>query len=125
MRPMSTLYEAAVAYVDAYRSGTTEEIGVAAAELHAVVTGEVVKEREACAAYCLDRADQYETKSPIWVGIANCAEGIAKGEAAESFRAGETEDLLKRVRQLAGFSRTTPKPREKKTSKTWGDAHER
>lgn len=27
-------------------------------------------EREACSAYCLDRADQYATESPIWVGIA-------------------------------------------------------
>jgi hypothetical protein len=82
------------------------------------VADAVRAEREACAAYCLDRADQYETKSPIWVGIANCAEGIAKGEASESLRTGETEDLLKRVRQLAGFTRFTPKPREKVRTRT-------
>jgi hypothetical protein len=76
------------------------------------------EERQACAAYCLDRADQYETKSPIWVGIADCAEGIAKGDAALSLRTGETEDLLDRVRTLAGFKRSTPRPRERQRNRT-------
>lgn len=71
------------------------------------------QEREACAAYCLDRDDQYETKSGTWVGIAECAEGIAKGDAAASLREGETEDLLKRVRQMAEFTRKTPKPKDR------------
>jgi hypothetical protein len=69
------------------------------------------RERESAAAYCLDRADQYPTKSPIWVALADAAEGIAKGEAWESMRAGETEDLLKRVRTLSGVKRPTPRPK--------------
>jgi hypothetical protein len=69
------------------------------------------EEREAAAAYCLDRADQFPTQSPIWVSMADCAEDIAKGKAAEALRTGETEDLLERVRKLVGFTRATPKPR--------------
>ena len=67
------------------------------------------KEREACSAYCLDRADQYDTNSGCWPAVADCAEGIAKGEAAEMVARGETEDLLDRVRKLAWKRRMTPK----------------
>ena len=70
-------------------------------------------EREACAAYCLDRADQYDTSSGTWPALADAAEGIAKGEAAGMMARGETEDLLKRVRRIAGFTRKTPKVKAK------------
>ena len=75
-------------------------------------------EREASAAYCLDRADQYETSSGTWVGIANCAEGIAKGEAATSMSEGDTADLVERVRSIAGFTRPTPKPSDRPRNRT-------
>jgi hypothetical protein len=71
------------------------------------------EEREACAAYCLDRADQYDTSSGTWVGLADAAEGIAKGEASGMLERGETEDLLARVRKLAGFTRPTRKARDR------------
>jgi hypothetical protein len=70
-------------------------------------------EREACAAYCLDRADQYDTNSGTWVGLADAAEGIAKGEASGMLERGETEDLLARVRKLAGLGRATRKARDR------------
>jgi hypothetical protein len=76
------------------------------------------EERQAAAAYCLDRADQYNTRSPLWVATSDCAEGIAKGEAAESLRSGETEDLLARVRTLGGFARPTPKPKTRPSNRT-------
>lgn len=70
------------------------------------------QERLACAAYCLDRADQYDTNCGIWPALADAAEGIAKGEAAGMLERGETEDLVARVRKLAGFKRKThSKPR--------------
>ena len=72
----------------------------------------VLIEREACAAYCLDRADQYDTNCGIWPALADAAEGIAKGEAAGMLARGDTEDLVARVRTLAGFTRKThAKPR--------------
>ena len=72
-------------------------LGIRLARVHAVL----MQEREACAAYCLDRADQYQTTSPVWVALADCAEAITKGEAATALRVGETEDLLNRVRRMA------------------------
>ena len=71
------------------------------------------EEREACAAYCLDRADQYDTNSGTWPALADAAEGIAKGEASAMLERGETEDLLARVRKMAGFTRTTRKARDR------------
>jgi hypothetical protein len=70
-------------------------------------------EREACAAYCLDRADQYVPGSGICPALADAAEGIAKGDAAGMMARGETEDLLRRVRRMSGFTRKTPKVKAK------------
>jgi hypothetical protein len=92
--------------------------GGLARSIASLVRETIVFEREAAAAYCLDRADQYETKSPIWVGLADASEGIAKGEAAEWLKVGETEDLLERVRKLADFKRATPKPKTRALNRT-------
>jgi hypothetical protein len=73
----------------------------------------VDREREASAAYCLDRADQYATSSPCGIAVSDCAQGIAKGDAWESMRTGETEDLLVRVRSLAGIEHPTPPPKRR------------
>ena len=82
------------------------------AELIALIDAVREEEREAAATYLLDRADQYKTTSPCWVAVSDCAEAVARGEASESLRTGDTEDLLSRVRRMAGKNRT-PLTREK------------
>lgn len=86
-------------------------------------------EREANAAYCLDRADQYPNDSAFWRCLADAAEGIAKGEGREIVRHGEFEELLARVRILARLPRTTPEPTyvsraQKTNAPPWLDASE-
>lgn len=51
------------------------------------------------AAYPLDRADQYETSSPSWIGLADAAKALVNGEFEEAVAHGELEDadLLKRI----------------------------
>lgn len=62
-----------------------------------------VEERRICAAYVLDRADQYETRSPCWHGLADAAHGIMSGEAAAAEAHGEfDEGLYKRVDSFKG-----------------------
>ncbi len=62
------------------------------------------KVREMVAAYLLDRADQYETESSSWVGLANAAAAVMNGEIETAARCGELDDpeLLRRVRRLKG-----------------------
>ena len=84
----------------------------ALAELIGLIDAVREEEREAAATYLLDRADQYKATSPCWVAVSDCAEAVARGEASESLRTGDTEDLLSRVRRMAGKNRT-PLTREK------------
>lgn len=46
------------------------------------------------AAYLLDRADQYETKSPCWVALADAAEALMNGEVEGAVVHGEFDEAL-------------------------------
>lgn len=48
------------------------------------------------AAYILDRADQYPTKDPCWIALADVAENIVTGEAANAASHGELDASLYR-----------------------------
>jgi len=55
------------------------------------------------ARFLLDRGDQYETKSPCWIALADAAQEVANGEAWADFEHGELdgEDLKRRVKSMA------------------------
>ena len=59
--------------------------------------------REDVAAFLLDRADQYDTASPSWVGLADAAARVAAGDVEQLVSEGELqeEDLRRRVRSMA------------------------
>lgn len=59
---------------------------------------------EVVACYLLDMADQYVNGSASWVGLADAAQAIAKGEHIKALLAGELDDpdLIRRVRKLKG-----------------------
>jgi hypothetical protein len=58
-------------------------------------------QREHVAAYLLDRADQYETDSPCWIGLVDAARNIASGEVERAAQCGEIDDdVLSRVRKM-------------------------
>lgn len=60
-------------------------------------------ERRICAAYALDRADQYDGDSACWSCLAEAAHGIANGEAATAEEHGEfDDDLYARVDSFKG-----------------------
>lgn len=63
-------------------------------------------ERRVCAAYVLDRADQYYTASPCWHGLADAAHGIMNGEAAEAADHGEFDAKL--YARVDGFRGKAP-----------------
>lgn len=67
-------------------------------------------DREEVAAYLLDRADQYATKDPCWIALADAAHALMDGTFDDVASAGELEDadLLRRVR---GFRETAEKVR--------------
>lgn len=54
------------------------------------------------AAYLLDRADQYETKSASWIGLVDAATALANGEVHAAIAHGELDDeeLVRRVRAM-------------------------
>ena len=59
--------------------------------------------RRNVAAYLLDRADQYDTESPSWVGLADAAEAVANGEVEAAVANGEfarDDDIKRRVRLM-------------------------
>jgi hypothetical protein len=54
-------------------------------------------------AYLLDRGDQYETDSPCWIALADCAEGVVNDEPDDAARHGEYEpELFVRVSSMVG-----------------------
>ena len=66
------------------------------------------QQRELVAAYLLDRADQYDTNSASWVGLADAAEAVVNGAVETAARNGELvgdDDLLRRIRKLARLGR--------------------
>jgi hypothetical protein len=62
-----------------------------------------LQERRLVAAYLLDRADQYETESPCWVGLADAAQNVMAGAVEAAEANGDFDDrLLARVDGMAG-----------------------
>lgn len=61
------------------------------------------KQRLDVAAYLLDRADQYDTDSPCWVGLVDAARAVARGEVEEAIAHGELAEpeLRLRVRRMS------------------------
>lgn len=60
-------------------------------------------DRRMVAAYLLDRADQYATRSASWIGLVDAAKAIMDGEFDAAVSHGELEDapLLARVDRWA------------------------
>jgi hypothetical protein len=58
------------------------------------------QQREMVAAFLIDRADQYDTKSSSWIPLADAAHDVMSGDMEQRAREGEFDDaLLKRVRK--------------------------
>ena len=57
------------------------------------------KARRMVAAFLIDRADQYDAKSPCWVALADAAHGVMDGDLEQRVSEGEFDDprLMKRV----------------------------
>lgn len=70
----------------------------------------VREERRNICAFMLDRADQYETRSPGWVVLADVCEAVAEGEAAQAAKHGELDDVYCRVDSRATRARNEVKP---------------
>jgi regulator of protease activity HflC (stomatin/prohibitin superfamily) len=96
----SMLCDAEAAAIEADRASRDRE---EAARLSAAIeTTVAVAERETLryvAAYLLDRGDQYDTKSPCWIALADAAHAIAEGEFDAARAHGEIDegDVLARV----------------------------
>lgn len=84
--------------------GPSQEIDEDAS--HAAIAGPLAASTRDIAAYLLDRADQYDTESPCWIALSDAAHNLMLGEVDASVKAGELDDLYKRV---DGFRRKRPR----------------
>lgn len=59
--------------------------------------------RRMVAAYLLDRADQYQDGSASWIGLADAARAVVRGEADDAIDCGELDDsqVLTRIDRMA------------------------
>lgn len=107
---------------DAFRA-VLADAALASAPSAAIPAPAAAATRDDIAAYLLDRADQYNLKSPCWVALSDMAENIARGDAEAAAAHGELDaGLYARVKRMSG--RSPGAAQATATTPTKGDAAE-